>query len=118
MNIKNIYGMGPPKKIERQSVEAPHGNKKIEKEQAADASVTAVNSDQVHISDEAKELHKNSDKQSVAKELLTRLPSTRAHVVYEALAKIKAGFYSSEEIVEKAAQRLIEGGELDDLIQP
>ena len=50
------------------------------------------------------------------KELLNRLPSARAHIVYEALAKVKAGFYSSDEIVAQAAQKLIDGGELDDLI--
>ena len=116
MNIKNLHGMGPPKKIEKQSVQEIRPNKSLQKENATEAVGTAPRTDQVEISDLARELQRSQDEQGKAKELLSRLPSTRAHVVYEALAKVKAGFYSSDEIVEQAAQKLIEGGELDDLI--
>jgi hypothetical protein len=118
MNIKNISGMGPPKNIEKQSIEDSRPGQKVEKERAGDSSDASVKSDQVQISAEAKKLHKSSDELGLAKESLNRLPAIRAHVVFEALAKIKAGFYSSDEMVEKAAQKLVDSGELNDLLEP
>ncbi len=116
MNIKNLYGIGPPKKFEKQSVQEVRQNKRPQKENSTEAAASAPKTDQVEISELARELQHTQDEHAKAKELLNRLPSSRAHVVYEALAKVKAGFYSSDEIVEQAAQKLIEGGELDDLI--
>ncbi len=116
MNIKNLYGMGPPKKIEKQSVHEVRQNKSLQKEHSTVAATTASKTDQVEISELARELQHTQDEHGKAKELLNRLPSARAHVVYEALAKVKAGFYSSDEIVAQAAQKLLDGGELDDLI--
>ena len=116
MNIKNLHGMGPPKKIEKQSVQEVRQNRGLQKENSTVAAATAPKTDQVEISDLARELQNSQDEQGKAIELLNRLPSARAHVVYEALAKVKAGFYSSDEIVEQAARKLLEGGELDDLI--
>ena len=116
MNIKNLHGMGPPKKIEKQSVQEVRQNKSLQKENSAVAAATASKTDQVEISELARELQHSQDEHGKAKELLNKLPSARAHVVYEALAKVKAGFYASDEIVEQAAKKLIDGGELDDLI--
>ncbi len=108
--------MGPPKKIEKQSVQEVRENKRPQKENSTEAAATSAKTDQVEISEQARELQHSQDEHGKAKELLNRLPSARAHVVYEALAKVKAGFYSSDEIVEQAARKLIDGGELDDLI--
>ncbi|MFQ5751219.1 MAG: hypothetical protein ACE5HI_04415 [bacterium] len=114
MNIKHLTGLGPPKKIEKQSAEEVR-SKKVQKEKATNSS-HVNNSDLVQISDTGKELQQSNDEMVVAKELLSRLPTVRAHIIYEALAKIKAGLYSSEEIVEQAAEKLLESGEFDDLI--
>lgn len=115
MKIRDLYGgMGPPKKLEK-SASQEIREKKSEKNQSAEVS-PLKNGDQVEISQEAKELQKSgSDEQFLSKELLDKLPSARAHVVYEAMAKIKAGYYSSDEIVENAARKLLDSGELDNL---
>ena len=113
MKINNLYGAGPPKKLEKQSVEEVR-QKKIQKKETSETSKSAK-SDLVQISAEAKELQKADDELVLSKELLGKLPSARAHVIYEALAKIKAGFYASDEIVEEAAAKLISGGDLDDI---
>ncbi len=112
MKISNLSGAAPPKKLQKQSVEEPR-QKKIQKKESSEAS--KVNSDQVYISEEAKDLQKSSDEIGRSKELLSKLPSSRAHVIYEALAKIKAGRYGSDEIVQEAATKLIESGDLDNL---
>ena len=116
MKIGNVYGVDPPKKLEKRSVEEIR-HKKADKSDASPAALkSAGGSDQVEISHEAKELQRTSDEVGFSKELLAKLPSSRAHVVYEAIAKIKAGLYSSEEIAEEAATKLIQSGELDDLL--
>ncbi|MCH8953778.1 hypothetical protein IIA28_00450 [candidate division KSB1 bacterium] len=112
MKINNLYGADPPKKMQKQSVEEPR-QKKIQKKESSEAS--KVNRDQVHISEEAKELQRSIDKIGKSKELLAKLPSSRAHIIYEALAKMKAGLYASDEIVQEAANKLISSGELDNL---
>lgn len=112
MKISSLYGADPPKKLREQSVEEVR-QKKIHKKESSEAS--KVNSDQVQISKEAKELQSSSDEIGKSKELLAKLPSSRAHVIYEALAKMKAGLYASDEIVQEAATKLIESGELDNL---
>ena len=61
---------------------------------------------------------RSEDELKVSKELLANLPSARAHVIYEALAKLKAGHYSSEKIISEAAAKLIESGELNDIRSP
>ena len=121
MKIGNVYSVDPPKKLEKRSVEEI----RQKKAEGSDANAAPATSkpvsgsdliDQVEISREAKQLQRTSDEVGLSKELLSKLPSTRAHVVYEAIAKIKAGLYSSEEIAEEAATKLIQSGELGELI--
>ncbi|MCH7680016.1 hypothetical protein IID10_11750 [candidate division KSB1 bacterium] len=112
MKINNLYGAAPPKKLQKQSVEEAR-QKKIQKKESSEAS--KVDKDQVFISEEAKELQKSDDKIGKSKELLAKLPSSRAHVIYEALAKMRAGLYESDEILQEAATKLIKSGELDNL---
>lgn len=112
MKINNLYGADPPKKVQKQSVEETR-QKKIQKKESSEAS--KVNRDQVHISEEAKKLQRSIDEIGKSKELLAKLPSSRAHIIYEALAKMKAGLYASDEIVQEAASKLINSGELDNL---
>ena len=116
MDIKSLNGLGSPKKVEKQSTQEIR-SKKVEQNKSEAAS-RIDKGDEVQISKEARELQSTKDEIVIAKELLSRLPSARAHIIYEALAKIKAGSYSSEEIVDRAAEKLIESGELDDLIKP
>lgn len=122
MKITNLYGVDPPKKLVRDTVEEVR-QKKIEKKknsesskEVANASNEVVKSDQVEISQEAQQLQKSKDEIVVSKELLSKLPSTRAHIIYEALAKIRAGIYSSDKIAEEAASKLVDSGELNDII--
>ncbi len=112
MKINNLYGADPPKKVQKQSVEETR-QKKIQKKESSEAS--KVNRDQVHISEEAKKLQRSNDEIGKSKELLAKLPSSRAHIIYEALAKMKAGLYASDEIVQEAASKLLDSGELDNL---
>jgi len=112
MKINNLYGAAPPKKLQKQSVEEAR-QKKIQKKESSEAS--KVDKDQVFISEEAKELQKSDDEIGKSKELLAKLPSSRAHVIYEALAKMRAGLYESDEILQEAATKLIKSGELDNL---
>jgi len=112
VKINNLYGADPPKKVQKQSVEETR-QKKIQKKESSEAS--KVNSDQVHISEEAKKLQRSNDEIGKSKELLAKLPSSRAHIIYEALAKMKAGLYASDEIVQEAASKLLDSGELDNL---
>jgi hypothetical protein len=118
MKISNIQGVDPPKKLEKRAVdEVRQKSKKVDSSSKDVSQSSKVNrSDQVEISPEAKELQKTRDDIVLSRELLAKLPSSRAHVVYEAIAKIKAGLYSSEEIVEEAATKLMQSGELDDII--
>lgn len=74
--------------------------------------------DVVEISKEARRLQSSEDEIKRAKELLANLPNVRAHVVYEALAKLKAGLYSSDKIISEAVAKLHETGELDDITAP
>lgn len=112
MKINNLYGAAPPKKLQKQSVEEAR-QKKIQKKESSEAS--KVDKDQVFISEEAKELQKSDDEIGKSRELLAKLPSSRAHVIYEALAKMRAGLYESDEILQEAATKLIKSGELDNL---
>jgi len=112
VKINNLYGADPPKKVQKQSVEETR-QKKIQKKESSEAS--KVNRDQVHISEEAKKLQRSNDEIGKSKELLAKLPSSRAHIIYEALAKMKAGLYASDEIVQEAASKLADSGELDNL---
>jgi len=112
VKINNLYGADPPKKVQKQSVEETR-QKKIQKKESSEAS--KVNRDQVHISEEAKKLQRSNDEIGKSKELLAKLPSSRAHIIYEALAKMKAGLYASDEIVQEAASKLLDSGELDNL---
>ncbi|RMF66883.1 MAG: hypothetical protein D6743_05750 [Calditrichaeota bacterium] len=115
MNVKDISGVGLPRRIEKQSVDDVR-EKKIQKKES-DKSASVGKTDQIEISQEAKALQSSPDEIVLSKELLSKLPSTRAHIIYEALAKIKAGLYSSDEIVEEAASKLLESGDLDDVIR-
>ncbi len=114
MNIKNLIGFGPTAKIEQQSNEEVRITK-AQKDKSSEAANTKKG-DLVQISEEAKELQNSNNEILFAKELLSKLPSVRAHVIYEALAKIKAGFYTSEEVIEEAATKLLDSSEFKDLI--
>ncbi len=116
MKIQDIYGPNSPGRTDKSSSAIRETKVQKKKEQNQAAAGNKV--DQVEISSEAKELQKSSSEPAVARDLLSNLPSTRAHVIYEALAKIKAGLYSSDEIAEEAAAKLLGNGELDDLIRP
>ena len=113
MNVQDLYGINPPRKPGKQSVGGVK-HRKVDKKETSKVP-SARKSDQVEISQEAQELQKSKNEVSVSKELLAKLPTARAHIIYEALAKIKAGLYSSDEIVEEAAAKLIKSGELNDL---
>ena len=120
MKIMNLYGVDPPKKLVNNKVEEVR-QKKVEKKDSNTKDLSAVsndvaNNDQVEISKEAKALQSQHDEVVVSKQLLSKLPSTRANVIYEALAKIRAGIFSSEKIAEEAAAKLIDSGELDNII--
>lgn len=112
MKIQDLYGVSPPRKPDK-SVNNVR-DRKVDKSEAK--KVSGVKNDQVQISQEAQELHESKDEFGVSKELLSKLPSSRAHVVYEAMAKLKAGLYSSDEIVEEAAHKLLDSGELNDIV--
>jgi len=120
MKIMNLYGVDPPKKLVNNKVEEVR-QKKIEKKDSNTKDISAVsndvaNNDQVEISKEAKELQSKHDEVAVSKQLLSKLPSTRAHIIYEALAKIRAGMFSSDKIAEEAATKLLDSGELNNII--
>ncbi len=112
MKVSNLNGAAPPNKLQKQSAEEVR-QKKIQKRESSESS--KVNSDQVHISEEAKELQRSIDEVGKSKELLAKLPSSRAHIIYEALAKMKAGLYASDEIVQEAANKSMNSGEIDNL---
>lgn len=105
------YGIDVLQKVSKQSTEGVP-SKKIK---ASIETSKINNGDRVRISEEARELEKSNDEISVVKKLLATLPTARAHVIYEAIAKVKAGSYASDEIVVQAAEKLIKSGELDDL---
>ncbi|MFQ5708122.1 MAG: hypothetical protein ACE5HO_11765 [bacterium] len=113
MEIKDLGNLPLPKKIEKST----HDKIQLKKVQNKTSTQTKNISegDQVEISDKAKELQESGDEIKVARELLTKLPSARAHVIFEALAKLKAGLYSSDQIMQEAASKLLQNGELDDL---
>lgn len=114
MKIKGLQSLGPPKKLEK-SVSQEVRDKKIAKKESSEVSSFA-SGDQVEISQQAKDLQKaGSDENVLTRKLLSKLPSARAHVVYEAMAKVKAGYYASDEIVDSAARKLLESGELNNL---
>ncbi len=120
MKVQDLNSVNPPKRPDKQSsVEDIKHERKL-KSKNSDTSTNQASSigksDQVEISPEAIERQKSKDEFGASKELLSQLPSSRANVIYEALAKIKAGLYSSDEVVEEAASRLLSGGELDNII--
>jgi hypothetical protein len=122
MNIHDLKPVAPPKTVAKPSTEELR-HKKIQGQESAKIDSVGPNSsepipnDMVEISEEAQQLNKSQDELGVYKELLAKLPSTRAHVIYEALAKIRSGLYSKDEIVEEAAKKLLDSPELNDLIQ-
>lgn len=122
MEIKNLDGLDLPKKIEKSAPEKANPKKASQKvkdasspEKSSAPNITEE-SVKIEISEEAKKLQSNDNEIEVARELLAKLPTVRAHVIYEALAKLKAGVYSSEQIIAEAAARLQDSGELNDLI--
>ena len=116
MQIKNLIASDLPKKIDRGATERIQP-RYIERDTSGHVANKPAQ-DRVEISEEARALQRSEDELKGSKELLDKLPSTRAHVIYGALAKLKAGHYSSEKIVSEAAAKLIEGGELNDIRSP
>jgi hypothetical protein len=114
MEIKNISAADLGKKRDRSANERSQ-YRDIKKNGSAHAE-DRLGRDRVEISEAARAFHRDEDEIKVSKELLNNLPSTRAHVIYEALAKLKAGHYSSEKIIAEASAKLIESGELDDIL--
>lgn len=115
MDIKDLNSLGGPlKKIERPPAEEVR-KKKPEKQKDSSQTQSIKQSDEIQISKEARELQEIDDEVAVSRHLLSKLPNVRAHIIYEALAKIKAGMYSTDEVIERASAKLLESGELDDL---
>lgn len=114
MEIKDLNGLGLPKRIERNPSDKVQPKKAERKE--SDTLSSSKEGDQVEISDKAREVQKSDNELQMAKELLSELPSERAHVVYEALAKLKAGVYSDDQIIAEATSRLLDSDELRDLL--
>ena len=114
IEIKDVVALGAPKQNDRsraENTQPRNANKNVS------SSIDKTRSrDRVEISTEARRLQGSSDESKIAKKLLASLPNVRANVVYEALAKLKAGLYSSDKIVSEAADKLLESGDLDDLI--
>lgn len=120
MKINNIYGVDPPNRLNKQSVDGVRDKKKAEKKDdsgASRVSSSSAKTDQVQISHEGQALQRSDNEIGLSKELLNKLPNARAHVVYDAIAKIKAGLYSNDEIVESAAQKMLQSGELNDVVK-
>ncbi|MCG8605229.1 hypothetical protein MJD09_09550 [bacterium] len=113
MDIKSLSSSDTPKKIDRSANER-NQSRNIKKNSSAPVE-HRLSSDHMQISQEARALQRREDELKVSKEL-NHLPSTRANVIYEALAKLKAGHYSSEKIVSEASAKLIASGELDDIL--
>jgi len=120
MKVHDLNSVNPPKRPDKQSSVEDIRERRLKKKESEGTNTNQTpsigKSDQVEISPEAIERQKSNDEFGVSKELLSQLPSSRAHVIYEALAKIKAGLYASDEVVEEAAHRLLGSGELDDII--
>jgi len=115
MKIHELYGLNPPRKPEKQSSAESLRRRQAEKANGKPVSGLAK-SDQVEISPEAQKLQKSADEMSRARDLLSKAPQARSEVIYEALAKLKAGLYSSDEIVRGAAGKLLQSGELGDIV--
>ncbi|MFQ5638775.1 MAG: hypothetical protein ACE5IR_12355 [bacterium] len=117
MEIKDLNSLSLPRKIEKSPSEELR-TKKIEKKETSkpDSIHPTEKKDQIEISEEARKLQRSETEIEGAKELLANLPSFRAHVIYEALAKLRAGLYSDEQILSEVAARLVEGDELKDLM--
>ncbi|MFB3100803.1 MAG: hypothetical protein ACE1ZM_05100 [Gammaproteobacteria bacterium] len=104
MQIKNLIASDLPKKIDGSATERIQP-RDIKKDTSAHVENRPAH-DHVEISEAARALKRSEDELKVSKELLDNLPSARAHVIYEALAKLKAGHYSSEKIISEAAAKL------------
>lgn len=115
MDIKDLNNLGLPRKIERKQTEDLQPRKAKQKAEPEKAK-SIEKSDSVEISEEAKKLQESDNDLKGARELLAKLPNERAQVIYNALAKLKAGLYSREQIIEEAASRLVDSGALDDLL--
>jgi len=115
MDIKDLNSLGVPRKIERKQTDDIQ-SRKAKQNTAAEKAKNIEKIDSVEISEKAKQLQKTEEDLKGAKELLAKLPSDRAQVIYTALAKLKAGLYSEDEIIEEAASKLIDSGELNDLL--
>ena len=116
MQIKNLIASDLPKKIDRSATERIQP-RDIKRDTPAHVENRPAH-DHVEISEEARALQRSEDELKVSKELLDNLPNARAHVIFEALAKLKAGHYASEKIISEAAAKLIESGELNDIRSP
>ena len=113
MENKDVVALGVPKQNDRSRTEKTqprNANKNVS------SNIEKTGSrDRVEISAEARKLQSSSDESKIAKKLLANLPNVRADVVYEALTKLKSGFYS-DKIVSATADKLLENGELDDIM--
>ncbi len=116
MEIKDINGFGlQGKKVEKPATEPIRIPKKSEGKDQPRIEKTEEQ-DSIELSPEAQELKQSEDELKVARELLSKLPNFRAHVIYEALAKLKAGVYSDEQIMAEVAARLLDSEELRGLL--
>ncbi len=118
MELKELNNLGlPPKpnKVEKVSSSETRIKNRASPEAQSPEQIRQA-SDLVEISDQARELQKNDNDLEVARKLLSNLPSYRAYIVYQALAKLRAGIYSEEQIVEEVAERMLESGDLDDIV--
>jgi len=115
MKIQDLYGAPSPRKPDKQSslndIYERKTDRKLDK-----PPIILMKSDQVEISPEAQKLNQSYDEIGLARELLSKLPQARLDLIQEAQAKIKTGSYSSEKMVESAAKKLLESGELKGLL--
>jgi len=105
MEIKDLNSFRFPKKLDKshpEKIQLKDENKKHP------AHIKNINlGDQVEISQEARGFQNSVDEIKLAKELLKNLPTVRAYIIYEALAKLKAGIYSSDKIISEATSKLL-----------
>ena len=100
MEIKHLTSLGFPKKSDKSHPEKIQLKNETKKD-------SVHQGDQAEISKEATELQNSADEVKLAKELLKNLPKVRAYVIYEALAKLRAGIYSSDKIISDATSKLL-----------
>jgi len=92
MKVQDLNGVNPLRRPDKQSSIEDLRDRKLRKKESDSQVPTIEKKDQVEISQEGQELQKSTDEIGVSKELLSKLPSTRAHIIYEALATLNYSY--------------------------